>query len=75
MDGSDITVSMEDGVATLTGQVEDVHELDAAVKSAFDGGARMVKNHLTIEGLPDEFPEIHKRSYSSWPYYWPFWLY
>lgn len=75
VDGSDITVSVEDGVATLTGVVEDVHELDAAVKNAFDGGARTVRNHLVVEGREGEFPEFYHRSYLFWPYYGPAWYY
>jgi osmotically-inducible protein OsmY len=52
IDPDDITVSVKDGVATLSGVVRDWQEYKAAVENAFDAGAREVKSNLQIEGVP-----------------------
>ncbi len=46
VDGDDIFVSVEDGKAYLSGQVDSWSEMQAAVKNAFEGGARLVETHL-----------------------------
>lgn len=46
--GGDITVTVENGVATLTGQVASWSEVSAATENALDGGARRVINELTV---------------------------
>lgn len=48
VDGSDITVNVNDGRVTLTGKVGDRYEAQMAVKNAYEAGARMVENDLTI---------------------------
>jgi osmotically-inducible protein OsmY len=50
--GGNIEVSVEDGVATLTGSVYSWQELKAAIENAFDGGAVAVKSNLAILDLP-----------------------
>jgi len=50
VDSDDVNVSVEDGVATLTGQVETRKERVAAHENALEGGARKVNNLLTIGG-------------------------
>lgn len=50
VDSHDVTVSVDDGVATLTGSVEDYSERRDATKNAFDGGALAVDNDLLITG-------------------------
>jgi osmotically-inducible protein OsmY len=67
----DIEVTVENGVATLEGEVDSIMELDSAIKDAFDGGARRVTNRLTIAERPDYYPDLHIRDY-WWPY-WPYW--
>jgi osmotically-inducible protein OsmY len=52
VDSDDIDVSVEDGVATLTGSVSTLFEHKAAVKNAKDGGARNVVSELYIEYRP-----------------------
>lgn len=52
VDPEDITVSVQDGVATLTGVVRDWQQYNAAIENAFAGGARKVKSNLQIEGVP-----------------------
>ncbi len=49
VDSDDVKVQVEDGVATLSGVVEDYGELDAAIENAYEGGAVWVDNDLTIE--------------------------
>jgi len=50
VDGGDIDIAVNEGVATLSGPVDSWHELKAAVENAFQGGARAVENELEIEG-------------------------
>jgi len=42
-------VTIEDGVATLTGTVDSWSEYDAATENAYEGGATWVDNDLMIE--------------------------
>lgn len=55
VDSDDITVSVEAGVATLTGTVETWGERQAATENAIEGGAMLVDNNLTIEYGPDYY--------------------
>lgn len=48
VDGSDINVMVEDGVATLTGTVDSVRERDDATENAYEGGAVWVDNELIV---------------------------
>jgi osmotically-inducible protein OsmY len=48
VDGDQIGVQVRDGVAVLEGNVEDESEMVAAVKNAYEAGARRVINHMRI---------------------------
>ena len=48
VDGSDINVQVESGVATLTGEVGSWSEFHAARDNAFEGGAVTVENKLVV---------------------------
>jgi osmotically-inducible protein OsmY len=48
VDGEDLTVTVQDGVATLEGSVEDWGEYQAAQENAIEGGAESVINNLEI---------------------------
>lgn len=50
VDSDDISVSVENGVATLKGTVDSWQELNAAINNAFEGGARKVESELTVKG-------------------------
>jgi osmotically-inducible protein OsmY len=50
VDANEVNVSVEDGVATITGTVQDWSERHAAAQNAIDGGALAVRNHLWVEG-------------------------
>lgn len=50
LDADSITVSVRNGVATLTGTVDGVAERQAATENALEGGATRVDNHLLVEG-------------------------
>jgi len=54
----DIDVSVQNGVATLEGEVDSMMELDQAIKDAFDGGARRVINRLDIDDQPDYYKDL-----------------
>jgi osmotically-inducible protein OsmY len=53
VDSDDITVSVEDGIATLTGSVDSIRENEAAEQNAFEGGAKAVVNKLRIMLIND----------------------
>ncbi|MFW6154254.1 MAG: BON domain-containing protein [Planctomycetota bacterium] len=49
VDGNDVTVTVMDGIATLTGMVDSWREYNAATENAYEGGAVWVDNDLTIQ--------------------------
>jgi osmotically-inducible protein OsmY len=49
VDDTDITVSVDDGEATLTGTVDSYMEYGAAQDNAYEGGAIFVDNDLVVE--------------------------
>lgn len=49
VDADEVTVTVEDGVATLTGKVDSWSEKRAATENAYEGGATWVYNNLGIE--------------------------
>ena len=53
IDARDIEVSVDDGVAKLSGTVDDWREYKAVIDKAFEGGARRIENDLEIKGRPD----------------------
>jgi osmotically-inducible protein OsmY len=48
VDGHEVNVSVEDGVVTLTGQVDTWAERADAAENAWEGGAKDVRNELTV---------------------------
>lgn len=48
VDSDDVTVTVVNGVATLTGTAEDWSEFDAATENALEGGAVRVVNKLAV---------------------------
>jgi len=48
VDSDKIHVSVQNGVVTLTGQVDNWDAMRAAVKNAYDGGAKRVKSQIQI---------------------------
>lgn len=62
VDGSDISVLVENGEATLIGVVDSWNEYGAAVDNAFQGGVRRVKSHLKVKDSPIErdYPIYHE---------------
>lgn len=72
VDSDKISVSVENGVATLTGAVSDLYEHDVAVENAFEGGARGVISNLDIrsENIPGYstrqfYPDIFYQEFAS----------
>ncbi len=51
VDSDQVTVMVDDGKATLTGQVDSWSEYDAATQNALEGGAVVVDNELTISSI------------------------
>ncbi len=49
VDSDDISVKVKNGTATLTGQVNDILEHRAAVRNAFEAGARKVHDKLKVK--------------------------
>lgn len=48
VDGDEVTVMVENGVATLTGTVDSWSEYQAARENAYEGGATWVDNNLNV---------------------------
>ncbi|MBD3305036.1 BON domain-containing protein [candidate division KSB3 bacterium] len=61
VDNEEITVTVDEGVATLTGTVESWNEHAAAIKSAFEGGAKSVRSYLKIKSTPGYYPMYQPR--------------
>ncbi len=55
VDSDDVTVTVDDGVATLTGEVETWDERQSATENAYEGGAVAVDNDLSVEYGPDYY--------------------
>ena len=49
VDSDQVSVDVDDGVATLTGTVDSWWEREAAVDNAFEGGAKSVRNFLSVD--------------------------
>lgn len=48
VDADDVSVSVDDGIATLTGMVDSWAEESAAIENAYEGGATLVDNDLVV---------------------------
>ncbi|GJL79324.1 MAG: hypothetical protein NPINA01_23130 [Nitrospinaceae bacterium] len=55
VDGQDIFVTVQNGKANLQGKVDSWNELQAAVRNAFEGGARTVETHFRMFDGSNEF--------------------
>ena len=64
VDGDDIEITVEDGVATLQGEVDTPGEHQSAIENAYEGGARSVDSRLEIQYSPD----YHVFSRGYYPY-------
>lgn len=53
VDGSDVDVTVRDGVATLTGTVGSFADVLEAESEVFEAGATRVINQLFVDGVPD----------------------
>ena len=49
LDRDDITVAVTNGVATLTGTADSWFEFGEATKNAYEGGASLVYNNITVK--------------------------
>ncbi len=70
VDGEDIFVSVANGKASLRGNIESLNELKAAVKNAFEGGARSVDAHMKFMNGSDNLFVKQQFSYKDlevWP--------
>jgi osmotically-inducible protein OsmY len=55
VDSDEVTVMVDDGVATLTGVVDTWNERQAATENAYEGGAIAVDNDLRVHYGPDYY--------------------
>jgi osmotically-inducible protein OsmY len=80
VDAAKINVSVANGVATLTGEADSLHDITEVTKNAFEGGAQHVISKITIKGGVEPtsaynfyYPSYYKTfSYPSMYYYYPF---
>jgi osmotically-inducible protein OsmY len=63
VDGDDITINVDHGVATLTGTVDDWSEYDAAIDNAFEAGAKAVQSYLEIKEVPGDHSAYYNHRY------------
>ena len=69
VDGSDVSVFVDNGEVTLSGTVATWGERDAAETNAYQGGAKHVQNRLTvIHRMYGPYPE-GRAPYRRWPLY------
>jgi osmotically-inducible protein OsmY len=60
VEADEVLVSVNNGVATLTGEVDTWNERRAATENAYDGGATIVENNLSVEYGPDYYdPDVY----------------
>lgn len=55
VDSEEVVVTVDDGVATLTGTVDTWSEREAATQNAYEGGAVGVDNDLNVDYGPDYY--------------------
>lgn len=55
VDRDEVTITVDDGVATLTGEVDTWYERQTATENAYEGGAVAVDNDLKIDYGPDYY--------------------
>ena len=48
VDEAEVCVTVDDGIVTLTGMVDTYSERQSAEDNAYEGGARDMKNNLTV---------------------------
>jgi osmotically-inducible protein OsmY len=57
VDSDEVTVTVDNGVATLTGTVDTWDEFSAATENAYEGGAIAVDNDLFVQYGPEYYQE------------------
>ncbi len=70
VDGDGIEVTVEDGVATLQGEVDTPGEHESAIENAYEGGARRVISRLSVEYTPDY--DVFTPGYFPYPGGYPY---
>jgi osmotically-inducible protein OsmY len=68
VDDRNITVSVDKGVVTLTGEVDSWQERRAAVEKTFQAGARSVRCHLSVRGMDRADTQYDYPGCHMWPY-------
>jgi len=75
VDDDEIEVEVDNGIVILGGKVDTKREENLAVKNAFDGGAKKVRNNLDVKYDYDwieegrEYEWLDYQPYRYWPYY------
>jgi len=70
-----IELEADNGIVALSGKVDTKREKNLAVKNAFDGGAKKVRNNLDVKYDYDwieegrEYEWLDYQPYRYWPYY------
>ncbi|MGA1796673.1 MAG: BON domain-containing protein [bacterium] len=59
VDGDDFSLGVEDGVVTLSGIVDSMLEMHAAIENAFEGGAKAVRSRIHVKEAPYYYPEYY----------------
>lgn len=56
LDRQDVNISVDNGVVTLTGNVETWYQRNQATEEAYEGGAETVINQIDVTYGPDSQP-------------------
>jgi hypothetical protein len=67
VDKNDVTVTVTNGIVTLTGTVDTMSERQSAEHNAFEGGAKEVVNNLQVD---HPYSSPYDRSIYDTPYYY-----
>ncbi len=66
VDSGDVDAEVDNGTATLTGEVDTLQEMRAAVSNAFQGGARSVASRIDVAEAPEYYPVYDTLEYEYW---------
>jgi osmotically-inducible protein OsmY len=72
VDADEVNVTVDDGLATLTGTVDTWSERQDAEENAFDGGAKDVDNNLSVDFEYYGPYRRFDRFYRGYPYTYPY---
>lgn len=71
VDADKLRVRANNGVVTLSGEVDDFGEAAAAIENAYEGGAKSVRNRLQVQGRQQMMAREQQRQFAADRGYYP----